>query len=1072
MKNDRNLTSETCPWNNHPGLGQRIIQRHAKVVRQPLSSFAGVPRRLGHDRISLISDIHRRHNSDNFSTLRRSSLPLVNFFYLTKLQSQNQSRVSSYKNSSSHNGMVQRVHFDRQPKVEAFTGLKNRDVAVEHHKEANTKQTSHDLSQIIAPKPHFISGSTINRLVDTDSEIPATSVQNDVQATLNEQHISVQAGDGRINKTDAVPSVIETAEQQHDSNVPYNHDNSVKHGEMSLRNEIPFPRLASLDRAIYRKITQLSGNNYQRLGLGQQTHSSQHTTVFRKPVTSKQHKVQTPFINQQNSVQDSHDNSINLMVQSLQTEIAPSRLTSLDRAINRKSTRLSDSSYQRHDLAKQIHSRKHTPIFRKRLDAQMPESFATNAFLWQQTIATNKINQQVDSGIPYLNRKNGIHTPFNNQQYESTTFNLQGYLDNPVGPADQFLQTDIMPHRLPSLDRAINRKFTQISGNPYQMHDIGKQNNSRQNTRIYRKRLDAQMPESSAFNVSLWQQPMDAKINEDNVSLFSQHSPVNVGDEGINKKDAMPSVNETAGQQYQSNIHRNYDASKPGDQLPHSATISSRLTSLDRAINRKGGHLSDNTIHNLDFGQQIHSRQNAIVFRKRLGAAQMPESSVSNVSPRQQSLAATIINRAVDTDSRILATSIQKEGQPSINTQQASVQGYLDISTKPDSQPPRTESGSSRLTSLDRAIKRKGSDIPDNTNQNLDLGKHIYTRQNAIIFRKRLDAVQMPESSVSNVLPWQQSLAATIINRAVDTDSGRLATSVQNEDQPSINTQQASVQGYLGISAKPDIQSPRTESGSSRLTSLDRAINRKGSHLSDNSNQNLDLGQQIHSRQNAIIFRKRLDAVQMPESSVSNVSPWQESLAATTINQEVDTDLGNLPKSEQSAVKASIFTPRFGHQSEKETRKILRKDFSNQVLAGSAPLFVKADSIVAQRNIPGMIQKKSSAGFDSGPNEMVSKNYSMQLPLAENFNIQRNMGQSVVQKEENTNMLYRQETADFSSDNLLVGGAAVSETEEAKASESEATQPSADELVDKVWRKLMRKLVVEQERIGGSAKWL
>ena len=96
----------------------------------------------------------------------------------------------------------------------------------------------------------------------------------------------------------------------------------------------------------------------------------------------------------------------------------------------------------------------------------------------------------------------------------------------------------------------------------------------------------------------------------------------------------------------------------------------------------------------------------------------------------------------------------------------------------------------------------------------------------------------------------------------------------------------------------------------------------------------------------------------------------------------------------------------------------------------------------------------------------------MQLPLAENFNIQLNMGQSVVQKEENTNMLYRQETADFSSDNLLVGGAAVSETEEAKASESEATQPSADELVDKVWRKLMRKLVVEQERIGGSAKWL
>ena len=91
--------------------------------------------------------------------------------------------------------------------------------------------------------------------------------------------------------------------------------------------------------------------------------------------------------------------------------------------------------------------------------------------------------------------------------------------------------------------------------------------------------------------------------------------------------------------------------------------------------------------------------------------------------------------------------------------------------------------------------------------------------------------------------------------------------------------------------------------------------------------------------------------------------------------------------------------------------------------------------------------------------------------MADNFNIQRKTNQPVVQKEENTNILYRQESADYSPESLYADLAPTSESEEAKAEESEDKQPSADELVDKVWRKLMRKLVVEQERIGGSNRW-
>ncbi|MGR9087495.1 MAG: hypothetical protein ACU841_10525 [Gammaproteobacteria bacterium] len=47
----------------------------------------------------------------------------------------------------------------------------------------------------------------------------------------------------------------------------------------------------------------------------------------------------------------------------------------------------------------------------------------------------------------------------------------------------------------------------------------------------------------------------------------------------------------------------------------------------------------------------------------------------------------------------------------------------------------------------------------------------------------------------------------------------------------------------------------------------------------------------------------------------------------------------------------------------------------------------------------------------------------------------------------------------------------VTEFAQEQAGLSETGSLSSDDLVDKVWRKLMRKLAMEQERIGGSGRW-
>jgi hypothetical protein len=97
MNNENNVTVDSSTWNSSQGLGFSVLQRHNKAIRQPGSDLAR--NHLGRDRISLAADIYRRYNRNSSSVIGGADFPHVNFFSQTSLQSHGRGRenLSQYK---------------------------------------------------------------------------------------------------------------------------------------------------------------------------------------------------------------------------------------------------------------------------------------------------------------------------------------------------------------------------------------------------------------------------------------------------------------------------------------------------------------------------------------------------------------------------------------------------------------------------------------------------------------------------------------------------------------------------------------------------------------------------------------------------------------------------------------------------------------------------------------------------------------------------------------------------------------------------------------------------------------
>ncbi|WP_292986909.1 hypothetical protein [Nitrosomonas sp.] len=125
---------------------------------------------------------------------------------------------------------------------------------------------------------------------------------------------------------------------------------------------------------------------------------------------------------------------------------------------------------------------------------------------------------------------------------------------------------------------------------------------------------------------------------------------------------------------------------------------------------------------------------------------------------------------------------------------------------------------------------------------------------------------------------------------------------------------------------------------------------------------------------------------------------------------------------------------------------------------------------VAGNLTPGTIQQPSSNELSESAQAI---NSAMRLPLAQPIGIQRKSAVSVEQRAAGVDMPgYMQRVA--SNDNAVAELAApiqAAETASTQTDRSKSNSSSTDDIVDKVWRKLMRKLVSEQEKMGGSSRW-
>jgi hypothetical protein len=138
-------------------------------------------------------------------------------------------------------------------------------------------------------------------------------------------------------------------------------------------------------------------------------------------------------------------------------------------------------------------------------------------------------------------------------------------------------------------------------------------------------------------------------------------------------------------------------------------------------------------------------------------------------------------------------------------------------------------------------------------------------------------------------------------------------------------------------------------------------------------------------------------------------------------------------------------------------------------------------TLPARANLfPGRIDSFSQGTTRASPFEQGNTFYgdramgrAMYLPLSQPYVVQRKTALSEDYAEAGDRLGYLQRQEDNNS-GALTPNATLAQTGEAPGSvtgKSDSNALSTDDVVDKVWRKLMRKLLLEQERIGGSSRW-
>ena len=239
-----------------------------------------------------------------------------------------------------------------------------------------------------------------------------------------------------------------------------------------------------------------------------------------------------------------------------------------------------------------------------------------------------------------------------------------------------------------------------------------------------------------------------------------------------------------------------------------------------------------------------------------------------------------------------------------------------------------------------------------------------------------------------------------------------------------------------------------------QLNSSPLAVSQEPQHgypaISSNNTTNGESGNSIHS------------------NSISSLLMRSAIISPARTTHRIQASLGQQQPSIQSPISRAIARKSDYTLHGNSTRPVQTADLNVLTLSSRANLF----SSGVESFMPGTTRASPIEQGDSFYSDR-AMDRAMHLPLSQPYVVQRKTALSgdYAAAGDGSGYLQRQEVNNTGAPASNATLAHTGETAGSVSGKSDSNALSTDDIVDKVWRKLMRKLVSEQERMGGSNRW-
>jgi hypothetical protein len=252
------------------------------------------------------------------------------------------------------------------------------------------------------------------------------------------------------------------------------------------------------------------------------------------------------------------------------------------------------------------------------------------------------------------------------------------------------------------------------------------------------------------------------------------------------------------------------------------------------------------------------------------------------------------------------------------------------------------------------------------------------------------------------------------------------------------------------VELKPEIISARPDDGY-QPNSSPSAVSQERQHgypsISANNNTNGESGNSIHS------------------NSISSLLMRSAIISPTRTTYLIQASLGQQQPTIQSPIRHAVARKSGDTLGGNSTRPVETSDLNVLTLSSRANLFTSGE----ESFMPGTTRVSPIEQGDSFYSDR-AMDRAVHLPLSQPYVVQRKTALSGDYAAAGDGAGYLQ-LQEVNNTGALTSNATSVQTPSSVSGKSDSNALSTDDVVDKVWRKLMRKLVSEQEKMGGSRRW-